>query len=288
METVLKAISDWIKSLLTAAIMSNLSGLFDDVNTQVGNIAQQVGTKPSSFEPRVFAMIEALSRNVVLPIAGVILTFIACYELIEMITQHNNMAQFEPALLMKWIFKTAISVWMISNTFDIIMAVFDVTQQVVANSSGITSGNTRVNDIGLSMLQSSMMQMDVGPLFGLFLQSFFIGITMRILSIVIFVIVYGRMIEIYAVTALGPIPLATLGNAEWRGMGQNYLKSLLALGFQAFLIMVVVGIYAVLIQQIGTADDISGAIWGCMGYTVLLCFCLFKTGSISKSVFGAH
>ena len=197
METVLKAISDWIKSLLTAAIMSNLSGLFDDVNTQVGNIAQQVGTKPSSFEPRVFAMIEALSRNVVLPIAGVILTFIACYELIQMITEHNNMAQFEPALLMKWIFKTAISVWMISNTFDIIMAVFDVTQQVVANSSGIISGNTRVNDIGLSMLQSSMMQMDVGPLFGLFLQSFFIGITMRILSIVIFVIVYGRMIEIY-------------------------------------------------------------------------------------------
>ena len=183
METVLKAISDWIKSLLTAAIMSNLNGLFDDVNTQVGNIAQQVGTKPSSFEPRVFAMIEALSRNVVLPIAGVILTFIACYELIEMITQHNNMAQFEPALLMKWIFKTAISVWMISNTFDIIMAVFDVTQQVVANSSGIISGNTRVNDIGLSMLQSSMMQMDVGPLFGLFLQSFFIGITMHIQSV---------------------------------------------------------------------------------------------------------
>ena len=175
METVLKAISDWIKSLLTAAIMSNLSGLFDDVNTQVGNIAQQVGTKPSNFEPRVFAMIEALSRNVVLPIAGVILTFIACYELIQLITEHNNMAQFEPALLMKWIFKTAISVWMISNTFDIIMAVFDVTQQVVANSSGIISGNTRVNDIGLSMLQSSMMQMDVGPLFGLFLQSFFIG-----------------------------------------------------------------------------------------------------------------
>ena len=224
METVLKAISDWIKSLLTAAIMSNLSGLFDDVNTQVGNIAQQVGTKPSSFEPRVFAMIEALSRNVVLPIAGVILTFIACYELIEMITQHNNMAQFEPALLMKWIFKTAISVWMISNTFDIIMAVFDVTQQVVANSSGIISGNTRVNDIGLSMLQSSMMQMDVGPLFGLFLQSFFIGITMRILSIVIFVIVYGRMIEIYMMVSLAPVPMATWGNHEQSHVGQNYLQ----------------------------------------------------------------
>ena len=288
METVLKAISDWIKSLLTAAIMSNLNGLFDDVNTQVGSIAQQVGTKPSAFEPRVFAMIEALSRNVVLPIAGIILTFIACYELIQMITEHNNMAQFEPALLMKWIFKTAVSVWLISNTFEIIMAVFDVTQQVVANSSGIISGNTRVNDIGLSMLQSSMMQMDVGPLFGLFLQSFFIGITMRILSIVIFVIVYGRMIEIYLMTSLAPIPFATSVNREVGHMGHNYFKSLFAVGFQGMLIMVCVAIYAVLVQSIATDGDMMNAIWTCVGYTVLLCFVLFKTGSLSKSIFGAH
>jgi hypothetical protein len=284
-ETVLKAISDWIKSLLTAAIMSNLSGLFDDVNTQVGSIAQQVGTKPSNFEPRVFAMIEALSRNVVLPIAGVILTFIACYELIQLITEHNNMAQFEPALLMKWIFKTAVSVWMISNTFDIIMAVFDVTQQVVANSSGIISGNTRVNDIGLSMLQSSMMQMDVGPLFGLFLQSFFIGITMRILSIVIFVIVYGRMIEIYCMVSLAPIPMATWGNHEQSHMGQNCL---FALGFQGFLILICVAIYAVLIQSVAISGDAINSIWSIVGYTVLLCFSLFKTSSVTKSVLGAH
>ena len=288
METVLKAISDWIKSLLTAAIMSNLSGLFDDVNTQVGNIAQQVGTKPSNFEPRVFAMIEALSRNVVLPIAGVILTFIACYELIEMITQHNNMAQFEPALLMKWIFKTSISVWMISNTFDIIMAVFDVTQQVVANSSGIISGNTRVNDIGLSMLQSSMMQMDVGPLFGLFLQSFFIGITMRILSIVIFVIVYGRMIEIYMMVSLAPVPMATWGNHEQPHVGQNYLRSLFALGFQGFLILICVAIYAVLLQNVAISGDAINSIWSIVGYTVLLCFSLFKTSSVAKTLLGAH
>ena len=255
METVLKAIADWIKGILTAGIMSNLSGLFDDVNTQVGNIAQQVGTKPSSFEPRVFAMIEALSRNVVLPIAGIILTFIACYELIEMITQHNNMAQFEPALIMRWIFKTAVSVWLISNTFDIVMAVFDLTQKVVSDSSGIIAGNTRVNDIGLSMLEASLMQMDVGPLFGLFLQSFFIGITMRILSIIIFVIVYGRMIEIYCMVSLAPIPMATWGNHEQSHMGQNYLKCLFALGFQGFLILICVAIYAVLIQSVAISGD---------------------------------
>ena len=268
METVLKAIADWIKGILTAGIMSNLSGLFDDVNTQVGNIAQQVGTKPSSFEPRVFAMIEALSRNVVLPIAGIILTFIACYELIEMITQHNNMAQFEPALIMRWIFKTAVSVWLISNTFDIVMAVFDLTQKVVSDSSGIIAGNTRVNDIGLSMLEASLMQMDVGPLFGLFLQSFFIGITMRILSIIIFVIVYGRMIEIYCMVSLAPIPIA--------------------LGFQGFLILICVAIYAVLIQSVAISGDAINSIWSIVGYTVLLCFSLFKTSSVTKSVLGAH
>ena len=269
METVLKAISDWIKSLLTAAIMSNLSGLFDDVNTQVGSIAQQVGTKPSSFEPRVFAMIEALSRNVILPVAGIILTFIACYELIQLVTEHNNMAQFEPALLMKWIFKTAISVWFISNTFNIVMAVFDVTQQVVANSS-------------------SMMSLDVGPLFGLFLQSFFIGITMRILSIIIFVIVYGRIIEIYMMVSLAPVPMATWGNHEQSHVGQNYLKSLFALGFQGFLILICVAIYAVLIQNVVISGDAINSIWSIVGYTVLLCFTLFKTSAVAKSILGAH
>lgn len=288
MDTVLNAISDWIKSLLSDAILANLSGLFDDVNTQVGSIAQQVGTKPSNFEPRVFSMIQALSHHVILPIAGIILTFIACYELIELITQHNNMAQFEPALLMKWIFKTAVSVWLISNTFDIVMAVFDLTQQVVSESSGIISGNTRVNDIGLSILQTSMMQMDVGPLFGLFLQSFFIGITMRILSIVIFVIVYGRMIEIYCMVSLAPLPMATFGNHEQSHMGQNYLKSLFALGFQGFLILICVAIYAVLIQNIAIMGDAINSIWSIVGYTVLLCFTLFKTSSIAKSVLGAH
>ena len=284
METVLKAIADWIKGILTAGIMSNLSGLFDDVNTQVGNIAQQVGTKPSSFEPRVFAMIESLSRNVVLPIAGIILTFIACYELIEMITQHNNMAQFEPALIMRWIFKTAISVWLISNTFDIVMAVFDVTQKVVSDSSSIIAGNTRVNDIGLSMLQSSLMQMDVGPLFGLFLQSFFIGITMRILSIVIFVIVYGRMIEIYCMVSLAPIPMATFGNHEQSHMGQNYLKCLFALGFQGFLILICVAIYAVLIQSVAISGDAINSIWSIVGYTVLLCFSLITDAVLRRSL----
>ena len=282
-------IEDWFRGILTDGILSNLSGLFDSVNTEVGEIATQVGTTPAGWNAGIFNMIRSLSENVIVPIAGVIITFVMCYELIQLVIEKNNLHDLDTWIFFKWIFKTFVAVLLVTNTWNIVMGVFDATQQVVNQSAGVIIGETSIDfDTLLPDLESRLEAMDIGPLLGLWFQTLVVGLTMNILSICIFLVTYGRMIEIYAVTALGPIPLATLGNAEWRGMGQNYLKSLLALGFQAFLIMVVVGIYAVLIQEIGTAEDISGAIWGCMGYTVLLCFCLFKTGSISKAVFTAH
>lgn len=286
---ILDKLDEWLRGLLIEGITGNLSGMFDTVNTKVGEIAGEVGQTPLNWNSGVFSMIRNLSETVIVPIAGVILTFVMCYELIQLVTEKNNLHDVDTWMFFKWIFKTFCAVLIVTNTWNIVMGVFDATQQVVNQSAGVIIGDTSIDfDTLLPDLESRLEAMDIGPLLGLWFQTLVVGLTMNILSICIFLVTYGRMIEIYAVTALGPIPLATLGNAEWRGMGQNYLKSLLALGFQAFLIMVVVGIYAVLIQQIGTADDISGAIWGCMGYTVLLCFCLFKTGSISKAVFTAH
>jgi hypothetical protein len=286
---ILDKLDEWLRGLLIEGITGNLSGMFDTVNTKVGEIAGEVGQTPLAWNSGVFSMIRNLSETVIVPIAGVILTFVMCYELIQLVTEKNNLHDVDTWMFFKWIFKTFCAVLIVTNTWNIVMGVFDATQQVVNQSAGVIIGDTSIDfDTLLPDLESRLEAMDIGPLLGLWFQTLVVGLTMNILSICIFLVTYGRMIEIYAVTALGPIPLATLGNAEWRGMGQNYLKSLLALGFQAFLIMVVVGIYAVLIQQIGTADDISGAIWGCMGYTVLLCFCLFKTGSISKAVFTAH
>ena len=269
-------IGEWIKGILIDGIMGNLSGLFNTVNTKVGEIASDVGSTPQDWNGGIFSMLQNLSETVIVPIAAAILALVMCYELIDMIVEKNNMHDFDSSMFFRWIFKSAFAILIVT------------IQQVVNQSAGVIIGDTSIDfDALLPDLESRLEAMDIGPLLGLWFQTLVVGLTMNILSICIFLVTYGRMIEIYAVTALGPIPLATLGNAEWRGMGQNYLKSLLALGFQAFLIMVVVGIYAVLIQQIGTADDISGAIWGCMGYTVLLCFCLFKTGSISKAVFNA-
>ena len=282
-------IEEWIKGILIDGITGNLSGLFDNVNAKVGEIAADVGATPQAWNSGIFNMLQNLSETVVLPIAAAILACVMCMELIQMITEKNNMHDFDSSMFFRWIFKSAFAILIVSNTWNIVMGIFDATQSVVNQSAGVIIGETSVDFNSLIPdLESQLDAMSVGGLLGLWFQTLVVGLTMNILAICIFLVTYGRMIEIYVVTSLGPIPLATMGNSEWPGMGQNYLKSLLALGFQAFLIMVVVGIYAVLIQNIASASDISGAIWGCMGYTVLLCFCLFKTGSISKSVFSAH
>lgn len=281
-------ITNWLKELLIGGIMDNLSGLFDTVNARVGEIAVQVGTAPAQWNAGVFSLIRRLSETVILPIAGLVLTFVATYELIQLLVERNNLHDLDYWIFFKWIFKTACAILILSNTFNIVMAVFDVAQRVVAQSAGLIQGSTDVSPDMLADLEAALEGMDLGPLLGLWLQSFVVQLTMTALNIVIFVIVYGRMIEIYMLTSLAPLPVATLANRELGGAGQNYLRSLLAVGFQGMLILVCVGIYAVLIQGIASGGDPIGAIWGTIGYTVLLCYCLFKTGSIARRVLGAH
>ena len=286
---ILDWLEEWFKGVLIDGITSNLTGLFDTVNGKVGEIAADVGATPQDWNSGVFNMLRSLSETVVVPIAGAILALIMCYELIQLIAERNSMHDMDSWMLFRWVFKSAAAIILVSNTWNIVMGVFDITQSVVNQSAGVIIGNTSIDITSVvTDLDTRLSAMDIGGLLGLWFQSLFVGLTMNILSICIMLVVYGRMIEIYLVTSLGPIPLATIGNSEWRGMGQGYLKSLFALGFQAFLIMVVTGIYAVLVQSIALSVDVSGAIWGCMGYTVLLCFCLFKTGSIAKAVFAAH
>ena len=253
---ILDKLDEWLRGLLVDGITGNLSGMFD---------------------------------TVIVPIAGVILTFVMCYELIQLVTEKNNMHDVDTWMFFKWIFKTFCAVLIVTNTWNIIMAIFDVGQSVVSSSAGVIIGDTSidVNSV-ITDLETQVEALSTGELFGLWFQSLFVGLTMNALSICIMLVIYDRMIEVYLTTSIGPIPLATMTNRDWNSTGQNYLKSLVALAFQEFLIMVCVGIYSVLVQSIATSGDISGAIWSCMGYTVLLCFALFKTGSLSKSLFGAH
>lgn len=289
MDLIWQKFTEWLKELLVSGIMDNVNGLFDNVNSRVAGIAGQVGATPQGWNSGVYGMIRTLSDNVILPIAGVILAFVMTLELIQLITEKNNMHDVDTWMFFKWIFKTACAVLIVTNTWNIVMGVFDAAQSVVGSAAGVVISDTHI-DISavLGNLDATLAAMELGPLFGLWFQSLFVGLTMSTLTVCIFVVIYGRMIEIYLVTSIAPIPMATMVNREWGSMGQNYLRSLLALAFQAFLLIVCVGIYAVLVKNIATGTDIMNAIWTCMGYTVLLCFTLFKTGSLAKSIFNAH
>ena len=289
MDKVLNSIAEWLKEILVGGIVSNLSGMFDSVNSQVGEIAGQVGATPQAWNGTIYNMVRTLSDNVIIPIAGVILAFVMTLELIQMVSDKNNMhGDVDTWMFFRWIFKTACAVLIVTNTWNIVMGVFDVGQSVVNSAAGVivSDASIDINTVVVD-LEERLMEMDIGPLFGLWFQSLFVGICTWALTICIFIITYGRMIEIYLVTSVAPIPMATMVSKESGNMGQNYLRSLFALAFQAFLIIVCVAIYAALVQNIAVDANISYAIWTCMGYTVLLCFTLFKTGSMAKSIFNA-
>ena len=289
MDMIWESITEWLKEVLVGGIISNLTGMFDSTNQQVSQIVGEVGLTPQAWNSGIFNMIQNLSNSVILPIAGAILAFVMTLELIQLITDKNNLNDVDTWMFFKWVFKSAAAVLIVTNTWTIVMGIFDAAQSVVSSAAGVIVGNTSIDITTLMVdMEDRLMDMDIGPLFGLWFQSLFVGICTWAITICIFIVIYGRMIEVYLVTSIAPIPMATMVNREWGQMGQNYLRSLLALGFQAFLIVVCVAIYAVLVQNIAVSTDISSAIWTCMGYTVLLCFSLFKTSSLAKSVFNAH
>jgi len=288
LEALFNRIAEWLKDLLVDATMDRMTGLFDAVNSQVGQAAADVGASPDSFMPSIFSMVRDISESVIMPIAGIILTFVACYELVKLVTENNNLANLDTWIFFKWVFKTAIAVMLVTNTFNIVMAVFALGQHVVSGSGGIIQGQTAISEDMLANLQETLEAMNVGKLLGVYLESFILSLTLNILAIIIFVIVLGRLLEIYLMTSLAPIPFATLGSREQGMIGQNFIRSLLALAFQGFLMMICIGIYALLIQNYSATDDLIGSVWAIVGYTVMLAFGLFKTGSLSKSIFDSH
>lgn len=278
-----------IHEMLVSFILSNLTGMFSDVNDKTSTIATEVGQTPQGWNSGIFSMIENLSDTVIVPIAGMVITFVLCYELISMITEKNNMHDIDTWMFFKWFFKSFIAVYLVTNTFDIVMAIFDVGQHVVSAAAGVVGSNTSIDiQTVISDMETAMETMEVGELLLLALETLIVSLCMKIISILITVILYGRMIEIYVYSSIAPIPFATFTNREWGSIGNGYVRGLLALGFQGFFIMVIVGIYCVLVNQMTVAVNIHSALFSIAAYTFLLCFALFKTGTVSKAIFGAH
>lgn len=282
-------IEEAIRDLLSTFVSSNLTTMFTDVNDKTGTIAAEVGQTPQAWNSSIFSMIENLSNSVIIPIAGMIITFVLCYELISMITEKNNMHDIDTWMFFKWVFKSFIAVYLVTNTFNITMAIFDVGQHLVNSAAGVIGGSTTI-DIAATIteMETAMETMELGELLQLSLETMLVSMCMKIISILITVVLYGRMIEIYLYTSVAPVPFATMTNREWGQIGNNYARGLLALGFQGFFIMVIVGIYCVLVNQMTVSADIHSALFSIAAYTVILCFALFKTGGVSKSIFNAH
>lgn len=289
MNTIIERITEAIKDILIGLIKSCLDNMFTSVNEQVGTIAGQVGQTPQGWNAGIFNLIQNISQTVIVPIAGLIITFVLCYELITMVTQKNNFHEFETYNIFLWIFKAYVAIYLVTNTFNITMAVFDVGQHVVNGAAGVISGSTEIDaTTAITNLLDTMEDMEVGELFLLALETMLISMTMKILSVAITVILYGRMIEIYLTCSVAPIPFATMTNKEWGNIGNNYLKGLFALAFQGFFMMVCVGIYAVIVQSMTISSNIHGAMFSIAAYTIVLAYSLFKTASLSKSIFNAH
>ena len=289
MESIFEAINEWLKELLIGAINGNLSNMFGDVNDKVGTIATQVGQTPQGWNGGIFSMVQNLSQTVILPIAGIVITYVLCVELIGMITDKNSLHDIDTFMFFKYVFKAWVAVYLVTHVFDITMAVFDVGQHLVNNAAGVINTNTAIDiDTTIDTMTATMETLEVPELLLLVMETALVSMCMKIMSVLITVILYGRMIEIYLTCSVAPIPFATMTNREWGSIGNNYLKGLFALGVQGFFIMVCVGIYAVLVNEMVIASNLHSAIFSIAAYTVILCFSLFKTGSLAKSIFHAH
>lgn len=288
-DSIFNAIEEWMRDLLTGMVSSNLNTMFTDVNEKTGEIASQVGMTPQGWNSSIYNMVHSLSNSVIVPIAGIIITMVLCYELISMLTERNNLHDVDTWMFFKYFFKMWVAVFLVTNTWTITMAVFDVGQSVVNSAAGAIDGTTTIDISALTAtINTTMESMELGELFVLMLETFILSFCMKIMSVLITVIMYGRMIEIYLYTSVAPIPFATMSNREWGQMGTNYFRGLFALAFQAFLMMVCVGIYAALVASIQLTSNIHSALFGIAAYTIILCFSLLKTGSLSKQIFNTH
>ena len=206
MQSILDAINEWIKEILIGAINGNLSTMFGDVNEKVGTIAAEVGKTPQGWNAGIFSMIQSLSENVIVPIAGLVITYVLCVELISMITEKNNMHDIDTFMFFKWFFKAWVAVYLVTHTFTITMAVFDMAQHVVSGAAGVIGGNTNIDvDAALSSMQAGLDAMEIPELLLLVMETSLVSLTFlrdSPFAILAAFIACPKALKSYGITAL--------------------------------------------------------------------------------------
>ena len=280
-------IEEFFKELLLGGIQANLESMFLDINDKVGAVATDVGKTPMGWNGDVFAFIKSINDSVIIPIAGLIITAVLCIELINMVMQKNNMHDTDTFEFFKYIIKMWISVWLVSHAFEFSMAVFDVAQHMVNKAAGVINTSATVSGDQIVAMMDTLKEKGLGELVMILFETSLIKVAIQVISVVIMLVVYGRMFEIYVYSSVSAIPFATMGNKEWGQIGTNYIKGLFALGLQGLFLMVCLGIYAVLVKTI-KITDIHTSTMTILGYAVLLGLMMLKSGTLAKSVLNAH
>ena len=284
---ILDKIEEFFRELLLGSIQANLESMFLDINDKVGAVATDVGKTPMGWNGDVFAFIKSINDSVIIPIAGLIITAVLCIELINMVMQKNNMHDTDTFEFFKYIIKMWIAVWLVSHAFEFSMAVFDVAQHMVNKAAGVINTSATVSGDQIVAMMDTLKEKGLGELVMILFETSLIKVAIQVISVVIMLVVYGRMFEIYVYSSVSAIPFATMGNKEWGQIGTNYIKGLFALGLQGLFLMVCLGIYAVLVKTI-KITDIHTSTMTILGYAVLLGLMMLKSGTLAKSVLNAH
>lgn len=280
-------IEEFFKDILLGGIQANLESMFLDINDKVGAIATDVGKTPMGWNGQVFSFIKSINDSVVIPIAGLIITAVLCIELINIVMQKNNMHDTDTFEFFKYIIKMWIAVWLVSHAFEFSMAVFDVAQHMVNKAAGVINTSAVISGDQIVKMVDGLKDKGLGELVMILFETSLIKVAIQVISIVIMLVVYGRMFEIYVYSSVSAIPFATMGNKEWGQIGTNYIKGLFAIGLQGLFLMVCLGIYTVLVKTI-QITDIHTSTFTILGYAVLLGLMMLKSGTLAKSVLNAH
>ena len=280
-------IEEFFKELLLGGIQANLESMFIDINDKVGAVATDIGKTPMGWNSEVFNFIKSINDSVIVPIAGLIITAVLCIELINMVMQKNNMHDTDTFEFFKYMIKMWIAVWLVSHAFTFSMAVFDVAQHLVNQAAGVINTSATVSGDQIVQMVERLKDKGLGELVMILFETSLVKVAIQVMSVVIMLVVYGRMFEIYVYCSVSAIPFATMGNKEWGQIGTNYIKGLFAIGLQGLFLIICLGIYAVLVKTI-KITDIHASTFMILGYALLLGLMMLKSGTLAKSVLNAH
>lgn len=280
-------IEEFFKELLLGGIQANLESMFIDINDKVGSVATDIGKTPMGWNSEVFNFIKSINDSVIIPIAGLIITAVLCIELINMVMQKNNMHDTDTFEFFKYMIKMWIAVWLVSHAFTFSMAVFDVAQHLVNQAAGVINTSATVSGDQIVQMVEGLKDKGLGELVMILFETSLVKVAIQVMSVVIMLVVYGRMFEIYVYASVSAIPFATMGNKEWGQIGTNYIKGLFAIGLQGLFLIICLGIYAVLVKTI-KITDIHASTFMILGYALLLGLMMLRSGTLAKSVLNAH